>query len=149
MKKINNRGFSAVEILLIVVVVGVLGFAGWWVWNRNDNQQQQVGSPTNEQNKTDSVSDEWVDKPLVFNSSGDIVGQNEQETIQRLTFVAPAGWQRKEESKNEWIEFLSPDFKGVQFANGSSVTQGGRFSISANKTDYKSIRDMAKEEAIS
>jgi len=32
-KRYNNSGFSAVEALLILVVVGILGFTGWFVYH--------------------------------------------------------------------------------------------------------------------
>lgn len=32
----NNRGFTVVEGLLILVIVGMLGYVGWYVWNTNN-----------------------------------------------------------------------------------------------------------------
>jgi prepilin-type N-terminal cleavage/methylation domain-containing protein len=32
----NQRGFGAVEILVALVVIGILGFVGWYVLNRNN-----------------------------------------------------------------------------------------------------------------
>ncbi|HSX45349.1 MAG TPA: hypothetical protein VLF39_04585 [Candidatus Saccharimonadales bacterium] len=32
MKKLNTKGFSAIEGLLILVIVGLIGFVGWYVW---------------------------------------------------------------------------------------------------------------------
>ncbi len=31
----NEKGFSPIEGLLIVVIAGVLGFVGWWVWHNH------------------------------------------------------------------------------------------------------------------
>ncbi len=45
-KKTNNNGFSAVEGLLILVIVGIAGFVGWFVWHSqraiNDTQNATV-----------------------------------------------------------------------------------------------------------
>lgn len=43
MKKTNQSGFSGVEGLLIIVIVAIVGFAGWWVYkSKNDiNKTQQ------------------------------------------------------------------------------------------------------------
>jgi prepilin-type N-terminal cleavage/methylation domain-containing protein len=30
-----TRGFSIIELLLVVVVLGILGLAGWYVWQSN------------------------------------------------------------------------------------------------------------------
>lgn len=42
--KLNTKGFSAVEGLLILIIVGIIGFAGWKVWDasriRNNSESQ-------------------------------------------------------------------------------------------------------------
>lgn len=35
----NNQGFSALETILLLVVVGVIGFLGWFVWQMNHNKK--------------------------------------------------------------------------------------------------------------
>lgn len=42
----NQKGFSLVAGLLIVVVIGILGFGGYYVWQKN-NQSKDNGSSTN------------------------------------------------------------------------------------------------------
>lgn len=48
MKK-NQKGFSIVEFLLIIVILAILGFLGWYVWNQRKNK-------TVENNKTSETS---------------------------------------------------------------------------------------------
>ncbi len=53
MKKKQN-GFSVIEVLLVLVIAGMIGFVGWYVWSRNNvsdtpptassRQQQQPSS---------------------------------------------------------------------------------------------------------
>lgn len=40
MKKLNNKGFSVVEGLLILVVIGIIGGAGYYVWNKNSKSEK-------------------------------------------------------------------------------------------------------------
>jgi hypothetical protein len=37
MKKLNSKGFSAVEGLLVLIVVGIIAGAGWYVWQARNN----------------------------------------------------------------------------------------------------------------
>lgn len=55
------KGFGGVEIFLVVLVVGLLGGAGWYVYNKNSSvtnssSQNTVGSGTSQQPKTAGVS---------------------------------------------------------------------------------------------
>jgi hypothetical protein len=40
--KINEKGFSAVEGLLILIIVSIIGGAGWYVWNANNKAQDSL-----------------------------------------------------------------------------------------------------------
>jgi|GEM_PF-1359751 len=33
MKKLNSPGFAAIEALLVVIILGLVGFTGWFVWH--------------------------------------------------------------------------------------------------------------------
>lgn len=35
-QKINQKGFGAVEAILILVIIGLIGFVGWFVYNSNN-----------------------------------------------------------------------------------------------------------------
>ena len=37
----NQKGFSVVHAILIVIIVGILGFAGWYVWDSNQKNKPQ------------------------------------------------------------------------------------------------------------
>jgi len=52
--KNNQKGFSAVELLIIIVVVALLGGMGWLVWNRNKSEKkaQTEQSATSAQTNT-------------------------------------------------------------------------------------------------
>ncbi len=46
MKKISQEGFSLPETLLIAVIVGVLGFVGWYVWNAKTKTNNSFNNAT-------------------------------------------------------------------------------------------------------
>lgn len=85
--KINHKGFSAVEILVVVVIIGLLGITGWLVYDRQkpktNNQQtsQNTSKPTTSENKPD-VLDGTI-QTISFNGAV-------------YSFILPSGWQYKE-----------------------------------------------------
>ncbi|HSX18151.1 MAG TPA: hypothetical protein VLE51_02235 [Candidatus Saccharimonadales bacterium] len=40
----NQKGFSAVEGLLILVMVGIVGFVGWYVWQAKDKSEKNLSA---------------------------------------------------------------------------------------------------------
>lgn len=76
----NQNGFSAVEGLLILVVLGIIGFTGWYVWQAKDKtdkaltvsnsdtpkfKHKSVSTPSKEEAKPDETTN-W----LLYKSSG-------------------------------------------------------------------------------
>jgi type II secretory pathway pseudopilin PulG len=45
MKKLNTKGFSVVEVLLVVVLIGAIAGLGWWVWGQNNNNVVSNDTP--------------------------------------------------------------------------------------------------------
>lgn len=45
MKKINTKGFSPVYVLLAILVVGFVGFAGWRVYDSSKTKTQNATTP--------------------------------------------------------------------------------------------------------
>jgi len=54
--KTNQKGFSVVEVILVVVIVGLLGVVGWLVYDRQ--QDKTADSQTTKQTATTSTSEE-------------------------------------------------------------------------------------------
>lgn len=42
--EVNQKGFGVVEILIVIVVVGLLGVAGWMVYNRQKSKTSEASS---------------------------------------------------------------------------------------------------------
>lgn len=60
----KQKGFSIVEILLVVLAVGFLGFIGWFVWSKN--QKDEISTKSIAQTETmmeDKKSDSAVTEP--------------------------------------------------------------------------------------
>lgn len=51
--KINQKGFSVVEVLIVFIVLGLIGGAGWYVWKKN-NDTKPANTQNSEQNKQTS-----------------------------------------------------------------------------------------------
>lgn len=47
--KLNQKGFSVVEILIVIVVVGLIGTVGWLVYDRQQNKQTTTNAPSTTQ----------------------------------------------------------------------------------------------------
>lgn len=56
----NQRGFTALEAILIIVIVAVVGFAGWYVYKANDKKKDDNKTTTSQQqtNNTDGGNQE-------------------------------------------------------------------------------------------
>lgn len=42
--KTNQKGFSAIKILIVLIVVGLIGGAGWLAWGRQKSADKQVST---------------------------------------------------------------------------------------------------------
>lgn len=51
--KVNQKGFSVVEILIVIVVVGLLGAVGWLVYDRQTNKDSSKESTVQQESKTE------------------------------------------------------------------------------------------------
>ena len=105
--KNNQKGFSVVEILVVIVVVALLGFVGWRVYDNQQNNSDDNASsttPAAEQSNDDNVENEesTVSEP--------------EDTSKNFTYSVPSGWQ----NVNQWSEpyktgtgnyLISPDYK--------------------------------------
>src|SRR5262249_53344198 len=58
----KQKGFGAVEALLILVIIGMLGFTGWYVWHAKQTADKTLSAdnsstPTFKKNSTDKNPD--------------------------------------------------------------------------------------------
>lgn len=82
--KNNQKGFSVVEILIVIVVVGLLGAAGWLVYdrqNKTNNSEQSAGNTQNGKLKEQQANSEAQPAQTV------------DETQNWTNFTSSKGWQ--------------------------------------------------------
>ncbi len=57
----NQKGFAAVEALLIVLVIGLIGSVGWYVYQNNNNGKNNQTTEDSKSSKVDAQNDEYAD----------------------------------------------------------------------------------------
>ncbi len=99
--KVTQKGFSVVEVLVIVVAVGLIGTAGWLVYDRQNSNKDEASSdiaqtlqsqPTTQpeqktQIKSDNIADIILsfDQRLKSNSKNQTASPNAQYKVETLT----------------------------------------------------------------
>lgn len=110
--KSNQKGFSVVEILIVIVVVGLLGAVGWLVYDRQKSPKQsettQQSSSTQENLRP--TNDKKEDQKLI--NAGWKVYTSEKL---KISFEYPDGWTVKEEDQ---------------------ISQGSRIYISSHSGEF-------------
>lgn len=57
LNKLNQKGFSFVELFLIVVAIGIVGGAGWYVFDRSNDKPATTSTNSSQQSETTDTSD--------------------------------------------------------------------------------------------
>lgn len=95
--KTSQRGFSVVEILVAIVIVGLIGGVGWYIWQSTNKKgsEQPTAQTTEEIKKEESAVKQGY---TLYTDSN-------------LSLQYPDAWTPyKEADQPEWIFFKSPDF---------------------------------------
>lgn len=105
--KANQKGFSVVEILIVIVVVGLLGAVGWLVYDR-------------QKNKTDNkeVTSTQETQQTTSNNSETATQESDYKTLDGVKYTVPTDWktakgpfQDSEVAAGSGQYLLSPDYK--------------------------------------
>jgi len=84
--KLNKKGFSALEILIVLIVILVLGLGGWYVYKNNKKD--------NKTSTTTSISNKSIAAPLdVYSGWKTYTSPNEKSS-----FKYPQSWALKSET---------------------------------------------------
>jgi len=137
MKKLSSKGFSAIEALLILVIIGMIGGVGYYVYTQNkaatkDNTAQDGSTKTSQKNpdKEEDKTSEYKNETLGF------------------SFKYPKNWSKETEviegHFKDNLVFKSPDYKPVPDGPFGEVEAGGIIRVQVSKTDYKTTKE-AKE----
>jgi hypothetical protein len=103
--KINEKGFSAVEGLLILIIVSIIGGAGWYVWNANNKAQDSLDNADASSSTTANLKSK------------------------KGNFQLPAGWQWYE-NKELSVKFAYPKAYGEATLSSSKNETGTLYVVS-------------------
>lgn len=85
MKK-NENGFSVVEVLVVVVIVGLLAAVGWLVYDRQKNEQSSQAPATTQNTESKASSEQSKKDELREGFSKHAIGDT------GVTLVYPSSW---------------------------------------------------------
>jgi len=109
----RQHGFSAIEIILILILVGLIGFGAWYVWRANT-------SPTS----TAVDQPETTPTTVAYDRYG-------------LTFKYPVDWKldAQDDAQSIATTLTSPDYKvGPDATVGQSITIDEAIFLESNLT---------------
>lgn len=98
--KTNQKGFSVVEVLIIVVVVGLVGTVGWLVYDRQKSNKTDTRSPTTNTNQQQGEPKEEAQQPVSDETANWRVITSGQG---KFTFKAPDGWKFVNCTDADWV----------------------------------------------
>ena len=133
----KQSGFMLVEGLLIVLVLSVIGFSGYYVWNQQQNKESKETETVQQQQDQTGIKQEISENKKVSIPEGWIVYEN--ETL-GFSFAHPQDWTIIED-QNE-INLLSLILTSTDFVENTEGAYGG--TIDGTRI-YVSVSDINSE----
>ena len=143
--RLNSSGFSIVEGLLIIVIVGAIGFVGWWVYKTNVKTQSTFDSTV--AGAGDAKKSQKYPVPKVVSSTTKGTELPYKYEGQTLYYTPLSGWQLDETAytvygggaSGGFLTLKSPDYKERVTNDGECRldTEGTVLSVWVN-SDTKS-----------
>jgi hypothetical protein len=122
-KHINEDGFHLIMIPLLIVVVAIIGFAGWYVWNRNHKSTNNQVSTSSIQQAASTVTTELPS--ISSNLPSATPTQSTQTSAEDLT----ANWETYTNSQfgytikypNDWMSISDGCFENKESAQSKPI----------------------------
>ncbi len=114
--RLNQKGFSAIEILIVIIVITLVGFVGWRVYD--SNKDEGSSSATQQDDQTNEQQDE-VEQTQV--------NQKNEEPVDTI----PDGWTEYKDAKTG-VSFLHPLAWSVE----DKSTEDFGLSLSVTSDDF-------------
>jgi hypothetical protein len=140
----KQKGFSLVEGLLLVVVISIVGFGGWYVSTQaDDSDTVQTVSETTNATIVEDENNKELDPKLVDPEESTPVGFKEYSDSQ-FSFLYPEVWTT---SKDDTIKLKSTDYDVEILPNRTNLISGAEIEIYRQPNFYKTV-SLGVEEII-
>lgn len=83
----NQKGFSAVEIAMVIFIIGLVSLVGWLVWDRNKSDKS-ISTDSTSQSETVVEEEVSVEYEAVIPSGW--VAKSDENT--KLSYAVPSAW---------------------------------------------------------
>lgn len=128
--QVNQKGFSVVEILIVIVVVGLLGAVGWLVYDRQKDKTSNSTATTSTTKadttpKTTEAADPYKD------------WQSYCDTRAKSCFKYPQGWNLQHGASIN-TQLNSPDAKLEKFSDSDQKYPTGQYAVQLHLGDTDS-----------
>lgn len=133
--KHNQKGFSAVEVVIMLVIIGLIGATGWYVWqqrNKNTATPTQNTSSINPNSQIDDQSDSI--KYLTLTDFKARIPLNDKTSGLQLGSVSTSG--HNEADKN--VEIIAPELDDSWTCEAVDGVKGSIGSISVTTQKKRS-----------
>jgi type II secretory pathway pseudopilin PulG len=92
--KLDEKGFSLVELLLILILISIIGFTGYYVWNsksKSDETLNKASAANSAQNTTSSKAD-WLTFSDKDSGNSSYAGAASGGDSVPISFKYPSDW---------------------------------------------------------
>lgn len=136
----NNKGFGAIEALLIVVIIGILGFTGWYVWNSHKKTNSIYNAANQVNSSTTTYPKGSAKKKPAVDPTADWVAYSSKEGQYSLKY--PKTWVTFAEPKlcTEGLLLLGADSKSVGTCGSENF---GQISIVSTSGDSQKDSELS------
>jgi hypothetical protein len=110
--KSNEKGFSVVGYLLVVIIIIVLGFIGYYVWGQG-KQDKLMGNNSDASESSPTVTS-------TANTSEPVINRSYRVEFDKFSFQYPAGWTVNDNDANR-VLLLGPNGFRVLFMNADGL----------------------------
>ncbi len=141
--KTNQKGFTAIEIVLILVIVGVLSFAGWYVYNSQKKTNDTLNKTAQGQGEAQKATTKATLTQPKDETANWLLFTSKQKTY---SFKVPDGWKLTHQTDSDLAYATGQDLAYKAGTKATVVeTSGGRdgiygFSISFDDNEVTSTR---------
>lgn len=127
MKQLQQKGFSAIEVIIVIVLLGLLGSAGW-LFIHKQNESKTTASKTSSSSKSDAKKDQQstTKTPSDFQSFSD--------TTHGFMFAYPKAWGDFKPQTDSTIGHFTDVTSDLSLSFGTSSKLSGRMWTSAAPT---------------